>query len=473
MKLRVHHAAKALGLLALAAALAGCMPEERIVWAPDGSAAIVLSNDKLFLCTPQGALTRVAEGITAANWLSDSKRLVVAHKVALATWKDAAVVLPAGRRRQIEDLSAPLRRQMLAFQGDWDKFKPDVPAENQGDLSLALLCLRDEKGQGLREKLGAKYDMLGQLRVDTQHLAVCPATADARIGPTLAIGLTCMNPQGSPDGKTISFCGDFLAQSFAEPALIVVPAAGGTAPRVVAQRTALWSGWSPDGRYLAYAAANGPKQGDAPRLGTVSRSRVTADDGQLLPAGEDFPREDLAGILFAEYGKVACLGDGRILFISVQTELPATTRDMPQQLSLFTVDPRQPTTVTRVLPRDTQAKLLGKALMYFSVSPDGKRAAVPGPKGELCVVTLDSGVLAEIVTKPGPQDVVALPTWRSNDELCFVAPIASALCTTGKPEIVLVKLTPQGPGPAQCLSKDWPQTMRENLLDPSQWSPAK
>jgi hypothetical protein len=469
------HATKVSGLLALAVALAGCVPQERIVWAPDGSAAIVLGAGKLYLCTPQGALTRVADDITAANWLSDSKRLVVAHKVTLTTWKDVAAVLPPERRQKIEDLSAALRRQVFAFTGDWDKFKPDQPAENQGDLPLALMCLRDEKGQGLREKLGAKYDMLGQLRVDTQHLAVCPAAADAKLGPTLAIALTCMNPQGSPDGKTISYCGDFLAQSLAEPALIVVPAAGGGAPRVVAQRTALWSGWSPDGRYIAYAAANGPKQGDALRLGTVTRSRVTADDGQLLPGGEDFPREDLAGILFAEYDKVACLGDGRILFVSVQTELPATTRDMPQQLSLFTVDPRQPTTVTRVLPRDAQAKLLNKALMYFSVSPDGKRAAIPGPKGELSVVTLESGVLEEIVTKAGPQDVAALPTWRSNDELCFVAPSDSSLCTTGKPEFVLVKLTPKGAGPAQCLSKDWPKNVRDGLLDaaPAATQPTK
>ena len=450
----------------LALGLAGCLPEERIVWAPDGSAALVLSADKLFSSDPAGKLTFVAQDISDANWMSDSKRLVVVRKVTLGSWKDAAAVLPDARQAQIAALSDKVRQELLAFEGDLKQYKPDIPAEHLGDLALILLHLRDHAGQDLPKKLGAEWPEIKEAKADLYHLAICDAAPSAPMGKTLVMSLACSWPQAAPNGRAICWWGYPIDRAMAENALVVTPVDGGDS-RLVAERTSAWSAWSPDGRHLAYTAAGLPKgrdgEGDALRLGTVSRSTIF-DDGQAMPpVGQPFPREDLAGVLFHEEAKVAYLPDGRILFSSLAMSLPSTREDMPQVASLFMLTPDQPT-VVRALSQQTQAQLTDP-LRHFSVSRDGKRVAVYGRTGRVSVVWLATGNVQTLVESQGKDTLMkAMPAWRSDTELTLIAPAGSKLASAGADEVVMVTLTDGGVGHASCLSKDWPEDVRRGLL---------
>ncbi|HOF18677.1 MAG TPA: hypothetical protein PK082_07185, partial [Phycisphaerae bacterium] len=410
--------------------------------------------------------TAVAENISAASWMKDSRRLVVVRKETMTKWKELAAVLPADRQAEIAKLAESLRQQLMANKGDLGQFQPTVPPENFGDLAMILMYLRDEAAGNLPETLGENWKPIEELKIDLCRLTTCPAVASAPMGKPLAVALTCLEPQASPDGKAIAYHGSMIDRAMAENGLVVVPTDGSGPPRVVAQRTAAWAGWSPDGRHLAYASANLPKSrdGDTLRLGTISRSEIIDDTGRMPPSDMPFPREDLAGILFHEEAKVTCLPDGRILFSSVELDLPATTADMPQQMSLFCVNPKQPT-VTRLLPRQAQAQLV-EPLMYFSVSPNGKSAAILGNKGQVSVVSLETGKARTIVeSQPNGPNSLAVPVWRSDTELTFIAPPNSHFNDTGRPEVVTVELTGQGPPTARCLSKDWSQEVRLGILE--------
>lgn len=444
--------------------LTGCLPEQRMVWSPDGGAAAVLSKDKLLLAMPDGNLTPITEGVSTVNWMPDSQRLIVVRKRDYTTWKDLAALLPAQRQQEISQAAAQLREQLLAYQGDLDKFRPDAAPQRPMDIPLMLLWLRDS-GDGLKDKLGAKYDLIQKAKTEVFELSIVAPRASAKPGPALVTALACANPTASPDGRIIAYHGDAIDQPQAEPALLVVPAEGSGPARVVAPAVATFSGWSKDadGLYVTYVAAapGSRKMQDALRLGTVSVCKVTDPTGKLLDASAMAP-QDLAGVLFHEEAMAVPLADRQILFSSVEVDLPATSQDMPQQMSLFAVSPGHPT-VSRMLPRQTLGKL-GSATMYFAVSPDGQSVMVLGPKGGLNVVTLATGEVQPIL--PEAAAPPALPSWRSSTEICFVAPPGTPYNAGQRSEVVLVNLgAGRKPTVSGVVSAKWPTEIRQGFFD--------
>src|SRR5205085_1379601 len=62
------------------------------------------------------------------------------------------------------------------------------------------------------------------------------------------------------------------------------------------------------------------------------------------------PAEVLAEFIYAEWVKVRCLPNGRILFSGAEAQFPATAADMPTTQTIFSIEPGQPT-ISRALPR--------------------------------------------------------------------------------------------------------------------------
>jgi hypothetical protein len=192
------------------------------------------------------------------------------------------------------------------------------------------------------------------------------------------------------------------------------------APRLVAENVALFPDWTPDGRGVVYASTAALlKEGDDTlRLGTISRRTVCGTDGALLPEFEG--AEELAGIVFQKEVRVRCLKDGRILFVSVELQIPCTSQDMPQRAGLFSINPAQQPVVVRVIPR--QAELtLPDALYLFELSPDEQYVAVPGGNGRLALLQLATGEVWELVHEGESDSLRTQPAWRSPDELTYVA----------------------------------------------------
>jgi hypothetical protein len=467
----------AVGVLLLVS-LVGCLPEEKVVWSPDGRQAAVITADGLYLCDGDGRLSpRVATDVTAAAWTPDSKRLLVVRdtEAPVKAWKDAAALIDEDMAKESVARAAALRQEILAFKTPPEEFKPkDLQQTGVTQLSLAALYLRDNLAEGLPEKLGKPWEKVKEIEVPVYAIEVGEVSdgavalqpvakvlsASARsqragFGRVVAKVLSApAYPRISPNGRHVAYVtGGLLPEG--QFALMVMPLAGGR-PRVVAEQVAAFADWSADGRYLAFARATGPKpEGKGSiRLGTISQCVVCDEKGELL---EKFPlAADLAGLVFQDDLKVRALSDGRFLFAAAPVQLPSTAADMPTKATLFAVDIDHPATLMRMLPRNAETEV-PQGVNFFELSPDQKHVAIPGPQG-VAVVTLATGEVVKAVTDES-YELVLLPMWRSATELCFAVGKGSKLGSPNRQEIVLWSA-----GGSRVLSKAWPDAMVEGML---------
>ena len=101
-------------------------------------------------------------------------------------------------------------------------------------------------------------------------------------------------------------------------------------------------------------------------------------------------------------------------------------------------------------------------MVAFEVSPDGQRVAVASEKGKVAVFTLASGYVWYIQPEEEQGQDAGLrtvPTWRSNDELCFAVPKGSKDGSPDRAEIVL-----RSEKGVRCISKNWPESLVEDFL---------
>ncbi|MCX5682711.1 MAG: hypothetical protein NT049_03400 [Planctomycetota bacterium] len=452
----------------LLAALVGCLPEEKVVWSPDGRQAAVIAQDGLYLCDGDGRLSpRVATDVKAAAWLPDSKRLLVFRdtKAPVKTWKDALALIGEDAAKEVVARAAVLRQEILAYKTPPEKFEPTDPEQaSLVQWALAVLYLRDNLAEGLPEKLGPHWEALKEGDLPVFAIEVGEVSADAvALKPVAKVLHDPAYPRISPDGRHVAY----VTGGEGRPMALMVASLAGGRPRLVADQVAPFVDWSADGRSLAFARATGPKTKveEALRLGTISQCVVCDEKGELL---EKFPlAEDLAGLVFQEDLKVRALRDWRLLFAAAQVQLPSTAADMPTKLSLFAVDRARSATLVRMLPRSAEADV-PQSVNFFELSPDQKYVAIPGSEG-VVVVTLATGAVAKVMTAEG-YNIVMQPVWRSAAELCFAVEEGSKLGSPSRHEIVLWT-----PGGTSILSKTWPDAMVEGMFKkpgPSEAQPA-
>ncbi|MBN1489036.1 MAG: hypothetical protein JXA69_03895, partial [Phycisphaerae bacterium] len=398
----------------------------------------------------------VAEDVTLVAWIPDSHRFLAVHETTVATWEEAASVLTSEQRDALISLSDRLREELLAFSGDWNAFEPETLKNLSGGTGAALLLyVRDHRREGLPEKLGEHWKDTENLtatvwRVETHEASDAGATP----GPVL---LRTLDEIGelriSPDGEFVACVQTISADDPTILQLSVLPIRGGL-PKTVAERVAAYPDWTPDGKSLVYATTHAwPVAGsDSLLLGAVARRQVRDASGALL---DEFPEPvDLVGTVFIPQMKIRCLPDGRILFSGMEVTLPSTSGDMPQRASLFSIDPERQPTVTRVIPREVEARLPGGlATGCFELSPDAKRIVVAeeGDTNSMVVLTLATGDVVPVLTEVNPR-TESVPAWRTAQELSFVAPPKTKGGSPDRHELVLWS----GPDQTRCLSCDWP-----------------
>ena len=459
------HRIYACALIVLAAVAAGCRPEARVRWSPDGKTAAVLAPDGLYLADAEGKLSaRIAEGVKAAEWTPDSKRLVVIRHTELPTWKEARAFLDEAQARKIVAGGKRLKEEFLAHQGPMDQFEPSCAADvSPQQITLMLLYIRDEEPAGLAEKLGDKWEEYKKAAVPVLLLEVGDvAGGKVAFAPPVVRTLNVLaGLRLSPDGKVAACTGEPAMVKSPDPALWVVPVAGGEL-RAVADRVSALPDWSPNGRSLVYARAASPRaEGkEALRLGTISRREVAGADGALL---EIFPDAgDLAGLLFHDRLKVRCLADGRVLFDTMAVQLPCTADELPQPLELFALDMDLPVAAKRILSAAAREK--AGNITWFEVSPDGKRILLQTPVGVAIASLADGGLVAEIAENQ--ESLMNLPVWRTADEVCLAVKPESKLGSSARPEVVL--WSAKG---SKVLSKSWPDDMVKGMLLPPKATP--
>ncbi|MCH7872156.1 MAG: hypothetical protein IID33_10705 [Planctomycetes bacterium] len=313
----------------------------------------------------------------------------------------------------------------------------------------------------VREKLGEKWGELQDMSAAIQTLQMAEVRSGAaQFGSIVFQTLDAIgHPRISGDGAYLAFTIERDTDGSEERRLFVMPIEGDDEPLEVAGLVGQHVDWSTDGASVVFTRANvpAPDGNEALRLGALSRRVVRDDSGELLREFADI--EDLAGIIFDETLKLRVLPDGRVLFAASEVRLPATAKEMPQRQSLFTVDLNGAATVTRVLPRETESEIAAN-LGFFEVSPDGMRISVPTDNGRVDVVVLATGEVIHVQPVKDTQDKLrTVPTWRSNDELCFAVPAASEHGSPKRAEIVL--WSARG---TRTISRSWPDAVVKEFL---------
>jgi hypothetical protein len=266
----------------------------------------------------------------------------------------------------------------------------------------------------------------------------------------------------SPDGQAVAFRGAAPGDDSAKP-LFVLPLDGSRPPVHVADRVAQFPDWSADGRQLVYATTKATIEdgGKELRLGIIAQRRVRDEGGAWLATLPD--PEELAGIVFQNEVRVRCLRDGRVLFATMEIQLPCTSEDMPQRAALFAVDPGRQPGVTRLVSRQAESEL-PDAIFLFEVSPDECHVTVPGGNGRVAVLTLATGETWEIVGEKEVDHLRTEPSWRSADELCF-AFVPGPEGAKERAAIALVKLDwAAHKAERKIISAAWPEDLTTDFL---------
>lgn len=448
----------------------GCWPRQLVVWSPDGGRAVVMDANSTSLCDADGKLTRQDIGtVQAAAWTPDSKRVLLAVQKSATTWPQLAEALNKPTKQAVINAADDFEKAILAKPADAklteDKaLEPIVKKvfEKRGSLiAPALAYLRDSRPDALRKRLGKKWQELDKLSVGYTQLRLFELDG-LSLKPATVILNSLQGVQElrlSPDGRAVAYVtgSDREKNSFT---LWVAPMTAKATPRELADRVAMFPDWSVDGQHLAYVQAAAGTDSKSLKLGTLARSHVADANGALLAEPPD--AKELAGLIFADTLIVRCLADGRLLFSSAEVALPTTAADMPEQMSLFAVDPARPAVVTRMIPRQSEAKIPKQLL--FELSPDRTHVSIAGNDAKVCVMTLADGRITLVQRTEGKLQM--LPSWRAPAELCFIIPPAKD-DPKARPEVALWSA-----GKTKIISKDWPDEVMEKLtFVPSQKQP--
>ncbi len=451
-----------MGLTVTVALLVGCI-EKRVDWSPDGRWATVIGHEgALHISDGDGNLSkRIAPTVRRVAWFPDSRHFLALRDVEAKTWDEAATVLSPELTEKLIAAARRMSDELLAFEGDLDDFEPSTETVSEAEMIAVALYVRDYLADTVREKLGEKWDEFQDMSAAIQTLQTVEVrNGSAQLGSIVFQTLEDVgHPRISPDGAYVAFTIQRKTDDDDERRLFVMPIEGDGEPVEVAGLAGQHLDWSPDGTSIVFTRANVPATdgNEALRLGALSRRVVRDDSGELLEEFADI--DDLAGIIFDDTLKLRVLADGRVLFAATEVRLPATAKEMPQRQSLFTVDLDGAATVARLLPRETESEIATN-LGFFEVSPDGTRISVPTDNGRVAVVVLATGQVIHVQPHKDTQDKLrTVPTWRSNDELCFAVPAASEHGSPKRAEIVLWSTRA-----TRTISRSWPDSLVKGFL---------
>jgi hypothetical protein len=405
-----------LALLAILLALcAGCL-EQRIVWSPDGSRALVLGDHGLYLCDADGRISPLLmPDVTTAAWLNNSEITLVRRREA-TDWTDIARSI-GEESKPIEAQAEDLWRRLQAG-GQWGILTPDLGNR----LDVVKVCLRDQHAADLTARLtDSEWRDLQTRTVSLAELLTARVEKDRIVAETILYthfrGITDIRP--THDGSAVAWTQEMATkQDFAE--LMVVSLATVSHPvRRVAEDTAGYPDWDYDGRSLMYveAAVTNENKEDTIVLGVVTKRGVLGSGREIDVAEKP---EYLAGVVFNPLIHVRCLRDGRILFNAVELSLPASAADYggDRRDQLFALDPAHQATLVRLIPRQYE-RSLPQSLSFFAVSPDDRQVVIGGMENEVALLTIATGEVT-LLQEGAKKSYKGVPVWRRAGEVTYV-----------------------------------------------------
>ena len=446
-------------IVAALSVTAGCLPRQLVVWSPDGSRAVVMTQKETYVCDGDGKLAKTNLGVaTAAAWMSDSRRVVLAVNQTAEKWADLVPALDEPTRRAIIAIADELDKKIL--QTPTGKKLPEEQAEaitkatfegKENLMPAVLLYLCDHRAEAVKKYYGDEWEDLRKVSVTYSRLSVCRLD-----GMSLKPDCVLLNSlkgiqevRLSPGGKRVAMVtpSDRAEQADALWAhtLWVAEIAAKATPVEVADIIGLFPDWSPDGK-LVYLQAAGMKDDKPIGIGMLcSRGVVDADGNQPKP-------QQLAMTSFDPSQTVRCLPDGRIVFTSAELSIPAASHDTAQS-RVFVYAPDEEPKVKPLLIDEAAEELAGMSIL--ALGPDGKTVCVSNGS-KVAVVSLANGKLTWVQRET--KNAGMLPSWRKAGELCFLKAPGKDDGEDARDEVAL-----WSNGKVRTISKDWPDEVMENL----------
>jgi hypothetical protein len=446
--------------------LAGCLPEERVWWSPQGDVAVVAAGDMVQLVTADGHrsrplnLGRLDELFKSVSWLRDGSGFVAQRTRVIAKWDELRGLIPAEEIRSVE-MMLPLVIPLLetaADLGDQAKTLEDMISglskEQVTRFAHALrrkfeqepervekLLLALPKGDELAEsfkKSGTGYEIseLCVFELGDKEFLDSKSLTRSLLRPALM-------PRMSPRHDALAF---LRLDEDGESVALEVITLDGSGEQTVARQVSGAFDWTPDGRALVFMA---PLGGEGEKLQSIHRLNVIEENGSLAKLGKPIT---LASAVTLNRPVVQVLADGRVLFASQPVTLPATGTgpELAPRLYLIAADG------STVTPVPTAPGDLPVNLGFFIASPDGKRVAVVESETDaVAVVEIDTGK-TQIISPPHPRwQCRTMPAWKSAAELTFAALHDGApawmLWSEGKP--------------LRCISESWSKSSTAKWLE--------
>lgn len=436
--------------------LTGCIPDQAVIWSPDGKQAVVLSDGNLYRCTAEGKLSeKLLDGVFRAAWLSDSTHVVVARTAEFTAWSDAEELLLPEERERLISISDKLNAAYKET-GDLEQVaKEVVELEDLSGAEAGLIGLyAKEKYPELIEAAELEEDepITAELYlIEVVELRAGAVQSKRVVGTGWTLPIWSLRI--SPDDKAVAFsCGEVIGDDADPAALYVVALDGDSGAVKVAENAALYPDWSRDGQWLLFAASNVEFSDDDLVLGSISRCRVADENGLLkqMPSPEE-----LVGVIMSPLTRVRCLPDNSVVFSALEVSLPAVAGDMPEYMNFFRFDPQRPATAERMFPRRTEP-YLGDSSSLFELSPDGKHVAFIDSENRIAVLTVSTGELIHIQkTMAKPESLP--PSWRNNNELSCITKTTNGVSA--------IRYSLDSSSTPVEMSASWPEEVLDGIFD--------
>ncbi len=400
------------------------------VWSPDGTQVAYLKKHDdhrdLWAARPTGAdQRRLAEGllVRSLNWSRDSKR--IAFDVGGIVGEATYVVESHGK-------TGPTR--VFKGMGSYPSWSPD--GSRIALLGMHTVTLVSKDGRNSRRLHVSQVDRSAlDWSPDSAHLVYVSSdkgfygisTVEVNTGRAVRLSsgwAEAALPRWSPDGRYIAF------EAAEKPGdgrnLYLLEIHGQRRTQLTRTSPSSWnSKWSGDGAYL-YFLSNAGRDGAfqlcrSKTDGTAFAMVTPADPGKPLPLR--WPRRAKQGVLVI----------GKEVKLLPATEAPQSllTTEHPTSADLSPRGDRvayvkwvnhKPSLVIRELDSQTERELLpppspGLAYSQLSWSPDGKQIAFV-QNGAVCKVAVEDGAVS-VLFAPGPGEekaLVMLPAWSPDSK---------------------------------------------------------
>ena len=450
---RVSRFCVILALGVLSATVTGCLPRQLVVWSPDGAAAVVMTQNETYLCNAEGKLKKTDVGaVSAAAWLPDSKRVVLAVQKKAEKWADLESKLDNATKQAVIAVADALEKAVVQTPADQeltDEQSQEIAREvfeGKGSLTqAALLYLRDTRPGELKKRLGERWEDIAKIAAPYVRLGFY-----RRDGLTLEPKAVLFNSLKAVQQLRLSPKADMVAMVMPSDrtqeahTLWAAKLAPNATPVEIADMVAIFPDWSADGQ-LVYIQSAGSKDNKPVVFGALIRRAVADGDGN-----QPNPKE-LVEVAFDQAQSVRCLPNGQIFFTSANLNLPIASEDVETDTRPFVFKPGEG--VAPLLDEEA-AKELGN-LPVLELSPDGKTLSLSNGM-KVALLSWGDAKLTWIQRKEA--DSAMLPSWRKSGELCFITAPAKDAGEDARPEVTL-----WADGKTRVISKTWPDEVMENL----------